>query len=268
MRRINSQDGIVPEHLFDYCGYQHTVNHMQSYLFASKFAEAADILDTGCGSGYGTELLASHAGQGTVVGIDLSSDAIRYCCLRRKSANLHFVRMDSCCLSFSDESFDLVTSFEVIEHIADYPRFLAEVRRVLRPGGHFALATPNAVWRRLHGIMNPHHIKEFTYEELHSVLRRYFDDVRILYRHFWTHKAEEIRRRVIQAAECYRGVRLLTERSRRTRLIHLLLPYALLDLYFRWRTGYPIHWYGPQHVRLEEVYSDKAYAFLITAVKP
>ena len=265
MRGINAQDGIVPEFLFDYCGHQLTAGHTHSYLYASQFAGGANILDAGCGSGYGTEMLASRGGR--TIGIDISPDAIRYCHLVRKGANLHFARMDVRRLAFLDNSFDLVTSFEVIEHFVDYEPFLSEVWRVLRSSGRFVLATPNGTFRRLRGITNPHHVHEFTYDELQAALAQYFDDVQILCRHHTTREAREIAHCVERAKERYFGVRLLTERTRRTRLLHLILPYALRDCYFCWRTGYPLHWYGPEQVRLETVYSDEAYAFLVTAVK-
>lgn len=267
MRQISTHDGIVPEWLFDYCGHQRTAGHIHSYLYASQFAGEADILDAGCGSGYGTEMLASCAGRHRITGIDASPDAIRYCRLVRKRANLRFARMDVRSMAFPDESFDLVTSFEVIEHFAEYEAFLTEVMRILRPGGHFVLATPNGTNRRLRGIQNPYHIHEFTYDELRAVLSRYFSQVQVLCRHLKTQEAENIEYIVNQAEKRYHGVRLLMEWSKRARLMYLILPHALLDWYFRRRTGYPIYWYGPALVRLEPLYSDDAYAFLATGVK-
>lgn len=269
-RRINALSGIVPEYMFDYCGHRHTVGHIHSYLYASQFAEGADILDAGCGSGYGTEMLALRGGGGrTTIGVDLSLDAIGYCRVMRKRANLHFASMDGRSLVFRDGSFDLVTSFEVIEHFTDYERFLNEIRRVLRPGGRFVLVTPNGAHanHRLRGTANPEHVHEFTYNELRSALAQYFDDVLVLCRHYRTQEAEEIEHHIRESRKRHLGVQLLTEWSRRARLIHLVLPHPLRDRYFRWRTGYPLHWYGPQHVRLETEYSDDAYAFLATGLK-
>ena len=65
LARKAAQEAVVPEwQFFDYWGHQHVVNHVHSYLYASQFAEGADVLGAGCGSGYGTEMLASYAGGG------------------------------------------------------------------------------------------------------------------------------------------------------------------------------------------------------------
>lgn len=267
MRSINLQDGIVPEWLFDYWGHQHTVGHLHSYYYANQLVKNAKILDLGCGSGYGSEFLASTHRERTVIAADCSSRALRYCRLMRKGANLHFCKMDVGHLAFPDESFDLVASFEVMEHLIDYKLFLSEVKRVLKPGGYFVLATPNSRWRLRHGLTNPFHHHEFTYEELRYSLKQYFDNIRILCRCFWTTEAKKIVNHIDRTAKLYRGVRLLTERTKKARLMHLFIPFSFRDRYFYWRTGYPLNWYKPHHIELKVTYSDEAYAFLATMTK-
>jgi len=84
--------------------------------------------------------------------------------------NLEKVRGDATELPFSDESFDAVVAFQVIEHVPrpDAVRALAEMRRVLRPGGNGFVTTPNARWRLLPGQRpwNPHHVHEYTSRDL------------------------------------------------------------------------------------------------------
>jgi SAM-dependent methyltransferase len=93
------------------------------------------------GSGRGT-LLARLRSRGVdAVGIEpnagLAIDAVR------RDPPLPVARMSGDCLGFQDATFDVVLSFDVFEHIADSDAHLAEVRRVLRPDGIYALQTPN-----------------------------------------------------------------------------------------------------------------------------
>jgi predicted SAM-dependent methyltransferase len=78
---------------------------------------------------------------------------------------------------FADSSFDLVVSGQSIEHVteADGDRMLAEAFRVLRPGGHLALDTPNRAATRIQlgdGLSNPDHKLEYTHEQLSAKLER------------------------------------------------------------------------------------------------
>lgn len=100
------------------------------------------VLDAGCGGGGMPLSLAEHAAE--VVGIDPFPrfvDAGLRLGRERGLAHLHFLRADGCALPFPDESFDLVLSHAVIEHVADAPLYLRECRRVLTPEGRFYLST-------------------------------------------------------------------------------------------------------------------------------
>jgi SAM-dependent methyltransferase len=88
-------------------------------------------------------------------------------------------------LSFPDASFDVVVSFETIEHIPDDEAYLDEMRRVCRPGGLFLCSTPNRkVMNPGRGIedgsFNPHHVREYDAAQLSERLARRFRDVQLL----------------------------------------------------------------------------------------
>jgi SAM-dependent methyltransferase len=111
-----------------------------------RFLELTELLAAGrrileIGSGRGTMIATLRKRGLRVVGIEpaaaLAADA------RRLHGGLPLARMSGTALGFSDGSFDLVLSFDVLEHIADSDAHLAEVRRVLVPGGAYALQTPN-----------------------------------------------------------------------------------------------------------------------------
>ncbi|MEP7270987.1 MAG: class I SAM-dependent methyltransferase [Acidobacteriota bacterium] len=106
------------------------------------------ILDAGCGTGGNLEWLARYAGKGRVVGIDLISTAIDFC---RRRNHLDLVQASATDLPFADESFDLITSFDVLVQIpgagADQCA-MGEMFRVLRPGGIAFVRTAAYEWMR------------------------------------------------------------------------------------------------------------------------
>ena len=147
------------------------------YKFASDFAKGKAVLDIGCGSGIGLNFLAESAD--IVVGTDYSEETVEYARKTNDSANLTFEVMDCKDLKFDDGEFDLVTSFNLIEHIHDQEKFIQEVKRVLKPNGIFICSTPNT------NIFNPggqyyhFHVHEFTLFELKTLLEKYFNKVQI-----------------------------------------------------------------------------------------
>jgi len=130
------------------------------------------ILDIGCGDGRTTYELSKYAKN--VVGIDPVERAIAFANVLGKRDNIQYHVMDIDDLGFLDEnSFDVVTCLEVIEHIPP-PKvsvFLEEVRRILKPNGTFILSTINGARRKR---PNPRHYKEYTIDELKNVVEPYF----------------------------------------------------------------------------------------------
>jgi SAM-dependent methyltransferase len=100
-----------------------------------------DVLDAGCGGGYFLERL-KKAGYG-VAGIDISEDALKIARSRLgDEVPLHRHRLDEAPWPIPNESFDVVWSSEVIEHVFGVHEYVAEAHRVLRKGGHLILTTP------------------------------------------------------------------------------------------------------------------------------
>ncbi len=148
--------------------------HLAAYTFARELARDLVVLDAGCGEGFGTVLLAETARR--VTGIDQSRDAIQAARTSFPKPNLDFRRLDVGALAGLDLRFDLVTSFQVFEHLVDPGSFLRSVRSVLKPDGMLLLTTPN----RLTTISeNPYHVREYTADELGGVLRSVFGRVEV-----------------------------------------------------------------------------------------
>lgn len=151
--------------------------HLARYLWAAPFTRAKAVLDVACGSGFGAHRLA--AGALSVTGLDVSSEAVGFARRHYAHPGLAFVQGNALALPFAAGSFDAVVSFETLEHLSDAERFLAEVRRVLRPGGLALLSTPDREILPLFTLdpaeyRNPFHTREYTLPELRELLERQF----------------------------------------------------------------------------------------------
>lgn len=144
------------------------------YELACRHAQDKVILDVGCGSGYGSEQL-SLAGAKKVYGVDLVADSIRYCQTHHARKNIIFKQGDLTRLDFDDNFFDMVCTFETIEHIKDYQKAIGEIYRVLKPGGMLIISTPNkAVYSPdTKKPFYPFHFHEFYLRDLKTMLNSF-----------------------------------------------------------------------------------------------
>jgi 2-polyprenyl-3-methyl-5-hydroxy-6-metoxy-1,4-benzoquinol methylase len=95
-------------------------------------AAPQSILDVGCGEGVLTEQWADKLGSGRIVGIDLDDPKLKAEWDKRRRANLEYRVEDATKLSFADNEFDMATAIEVLEHVPDPVRTVAEMARVAR----------------------------------------------------------------------------------------------------------------------------------------
>jgi SAM-dependent methyltransferase len=155
--------------------------HSLSYRFAERYTEGRDVLDYGCGSGYGCARIA--AGARRTVGVDVSPKAIEAARRDYHASCLEFMTIEAGqALPFPAASFDTVLSFQVIEHVSDAAHYLSEARRVLRPGGHLVLVTPDRRTRLLPAQRpwNRWHVTEYSERALRRALSPHFDHVALL----------------------------------------------------------------------------------------
>jgi SAM-dependent methyltransferase len=152
--------------------------HFARYVFAARLSRRKQVLDAGCGAGYGSAELARTATG--VLGIDRSAEAIAFARAQYPAPNLRFEEADCSALPAADGSIDLVVAFEVIEHLEDWRGFLREVRRTLAPAGQFIVSTPNKLYyseSRGGAGPNPFHVHEFEFEEFRAELGEFFPHV-------------------------------------------------------------------------------------------
>ena len=108
--------------------------HLHRYGLALGLLAGKDVLDIACGEGYGSAMLAAEAR--SVIGIDNAAKVVAHARKTyKKSTNLTFEVGDAKAIPLDDQSVDVVVSFETIEHLAEQDEMLAQIARVLRPGG-------------------------------------------------------------------------------------------------------------------------------------
>ena len=168
--------------------------HLKRYEFAAPLCLDADVLDAGCGVGYGSAFLAASARR--VVGIDLDPDAIAYGRERYARPNVEFRVGDLVALDLPDASFDVVCSFETLEHVADADAYLGEIARVLRPEGAFVVSTPHAE-ATTEAPENPFHRVELSRADFEALLRRFFGEVEL----FGQRRLQTARHRLMQRVD-------------------------------------------------------------------
>lgn len=140
------------------------IYRLVSDLYGSKGKIA---LDYGCGSGYGSSLLSERFGK--VIGIEVSAEAIDYCC--DAYPHLEFRVFDPSRQPFEDEFFDYIFSFQVFEHIPLEltSQYIMNIWQMLKRGGVSVVTTPNAYNYRGGFSGNPFHIKEYTKTDLEAL---------------------------------------------------------------------------------------------------
>jgi ubiquinone/menaquinone biosynthesis C-methylase UbiE len=150
------------------------IEHWHRYHFASRWAQGKRVLDLACGEGYGSAFLARRAAR--VTGVDVSQHAIDHA--KRTYASLGNVEflVGSCArIPAPDSSFDVAVSFETLEHIQEQEQFVAELARVLTPGGILVISCPNkAEYTDKRGTRNEFHVKELYRAEFDELVRRRF----------------------------------------------------------------------------------------------
>lgn len=150
--------------------------HMARYALAAEWVRPGDtVLDCACGLGYGTAILASISAGGNFLGVDIGDEAIAYArdnfsarygieYRQGNAEDLYFIPATS---------VDTLISFETLEHVPDFERFMAEMHRVLKPDGRIVISVPNKWVDETGSDPNPYHYHVFDYEKTCLALERH-----------------------------------------------------------------------------------------------
>ncbi len=153
-------------------------NIIKRYKLAGKYIDKSSIvLEAASGYGYGAAYYAGKVGCKKVVALDLAEDNIAFGKNTYDFSNISWVKGNVTELPFEDNTFDIYTSFETLEHLPldVVDSYFKEAIRVLNKDGKFIMSTPNKAMRM--SVHNPFHIKEYTFDELDALFKEYFKNI-------------------------------------------------------------------------------------------
>jgi len=142
--------------------------HQVVYQRLAPRCAGRDVLEAGCGEGYGADLIAGVARR--VVAVDYDETAVAH--VRDRYARVQVMQANLAALPLPDASVDVVVNFQVIEHLWDQAQFVSECARVLRPSGLLMVSTPNRITFSpgRDTPINPFHTRELNADELTKLL--------------------------------------------------------------------------------------------------
>ena len=153
--------------------------HWHRYLFAWRIAQGKRVLDAACGEGYGSALLARTAA--SVHGVDIDAASIAHARERYGSReNLRYETGDATRLGAEPGSYDLIVSFETLEHVDEQERMLEGFARALSEDGVLVISSPDKhTYSEVAGFRNEFHTRELYRDELLAMLKPHFPHVRL-----------------------------------------------------------------------------------------
>ena len=157
-------------------GFMHKnaeTEHLKRYDFACGHVKGKRVLDIACGCGYGSSLLLKQGQAQEIIGVDIEQDAIRYANHRYYADNIKRYVGDG--TKFSDaKKFDVIISFETIEHVPNYKELLENFYNNLNESGILLISTPiNKITTT--NLNNPYHVIEWSFSDFHKLLENYFE---------------------------------------------------------------------------------------------
>jgi lipopolysaccharide biosynthesis protein/ubiquinone/menaquinone biosynthesis C-methylase UbiE len=135
------------------------LEHYHRYFLARSLVEAKDVLDIASGEGFGSEILSRRAR--SVVGVDISPEAVAHASAHYVRENLRFLQGSATEIPLPDHSIDVIVSFETIEHLVEHDAMMSELKRVLRADGCLIISSPNKLtYTDRANYKNPFHLRE------------------------------------------------------------------------------------------------------------
>jgi 2-polyprenyl-3-methyl-5-hydroxy-6-metoxy-1,4-benzoquinol methylase len=158
---------IVPGQIADDPASQKILQiHLKRYETAARYAKHKRVLDIACGVGYGSKML-HLAGADSVVAVDLSQETLAHARHNYEAPGLQYV-----CANAEEfewpEPFDLIVSFETLEHLPHPDKFMARMAQLLTPEGYLLLSVPLGETRHL----DAYHLHAFSQKDVHTLFKQ------------------------------------------------------------------------------------------------
>ncbi len=158
---------LVPDQVADDPASQRILEiHQRRYETAARYAKNRRVLDIACGVGYGSKML-KLAGATSVVGVDLSPETLVYAREKHQAPGLQYICANAETFNWH-ESFDLIVSFETLEHLPNPDLFIERMSQLLAPGGYFLLSVPLGETRHL----DAYHLHAFSEKDVHHLFEQ------------------------------------------------------------------------------------------------
>jgi 2-polyprenyl-3-methyl-5-hydroxy-6-metoxy-1,4-benzoquinol methylase len=158
---------LVPDQIADDPASQRILQiHQRRYETAARYAKNKRVLDIACGVGYGSKMLQA-AGATSVVGVDLCPETLVYARENHQAPGLQYICANAETFDWS-EPFDLIVSFETLEHLPHPDLFIERMSQLLAPGGYFLLSVPLGETRHL----DAYHLHAFSEKDIYRLFEQ------------------------------------------------------------------------------------------------
>jgi ubiquinone/menaquinone biosynthesis C-methylase UbiE len=172
---MGTQKNWTGERLETFITNETMTEHLHRYALAMEFIVGKKVLDIACGEGYGTNLMAKKALH--VTGVDIDNTSIENAKKKYTARNIFFTTGSVLKIPATNNSFDIITCFETLEHIGEQEEMLAELKRVLTSTGILLISTPDRKnYSDKTGYKNPFHKKELYEQEFKNLVSSYFSN--------------------------------------------------------------------------------------------
>ncbi len=156
-----------------------TIEHLHRYCIVNSYIENKIVLDIACGEGYGSNIISRKAS--FVYGVDIDEMTIQNAKKKYLQSNLEYKIGNATNIPFEDNTFDVVVSFETIEHHDKHDEMIAEIKRVLKPEGIIIISTPDKLfYTDKPKYNNKYHVKELYKNEFSNLISKYFSKSQLL----------------------------------------------------------------------------------------
>ena len=156
-----------------FCGAQTHKEHVSRYAWIKDYVKNKTVLDIACGTGFGSFKIATDGNAASVIACDIDPKTVKYASCRNRHPLIDFGVQNAELFSF-EKKFDVVVSFETIEHLNQPEKFLTNVNSVLNSSGSFFVSTPISHIPLNTKPDNVYHTMEWGFEYFQTMIAKYF----------------------------------------------------------------------------------------------